>query len=161
MSRISIPLTLILLFSDSASQPQQANSNVADADREYAAVFSHPAKPCPSATNTVSYNLCIQKEIDFTEQHLTAFLAAIRAIASQDDTAPPPNPVYGKRKEVEFLDSADAAWRNYRKNLCSLQAAGMAGGTGQASSEMDCFYRADREYVQQLADAIYLKILAK
>ena len=54
--------------------------HVADADREYAAAFSHGENPCANESTTLSYELCIGKEVEFTEDHLNAFLTAVRSI---------------------------------------------------------------------------------
>jgi uncharacterized protein YecT (DUF1311 family) len=130
-------------------------------DREYAAVFSHAENPCPKEPTTLSYNQCIGKEVEFAEQHLNAFLAVVRAIVADDDAARTSAEAVGKMKELDLLNKADRAWREYKKNLCELQFAGFEGGSGASSAESECVYRADRQYVQQIADAILLKILAK
>src|ERR1700691_4090585 len=64
-------------------------------------------------------------------------------------------------KELELLNGADRAWGEYKKNLCELQSAGFDGGSGASSIATECQYRADRQYVQQVADAISLKIQPK
>jgi hypothetical protein len=46
-------------------------------------------------------------------------------------------------------------------NLCELQSAGFGGGSGAASAATEREYRADRQYVQQLAGAVSLKTLAQ
>jgi uncharacterized protein YecT (DUF1311 family) len=149
--------SLITCMLVSVTNSQDAHPHVADADREYAAVFSHPENPCPNQSNTVSYEQCIGKELEFTEMHLNAFLAAVRGIVTDDDAGKD----VGKLKELVLLNDADRAWREYKKNLCKLQFAGFEGGTGAASAQMECEYRADRQYVQQVADAVFLTILAK
>jgi hypothetical protein len=42
-----------------------------------------------------------------------------------------------------------------------MQFARLDRGTGSSSAKTECEYRADRQDVQQVADAISLKILAK
>jgi uncharacterized protein YecT (DUF1311 family) len=64
-------------------------------------------------------------------------------------------------KQLALLNNADRAWREYKKNLCALQFAGFDGGSAAPSAAAECEYRADRVYMQQLADGISLKILAK
>ena len=66
-----------------------------------------------------------------------------------------------KTKQLDLLNNADRAWREYKMNLCELQSAGFGGGSGAASAATECEYRADRQYVQQLADAVSLKTLAQ
>jgi hypothetical protein len=58
--------------------------HVADADREYAAVFSHVKNPCTEST-TLGYEQCTGKEVEFTEKHMKAFLAAVRGILADED----------------------------------------------------------------------------
>jgi uncharacterized protein YecT (DUF1311 family) len=135
--------------------------HVADADREYAAVFSHVENPCAKESTTLGYEQCIGKEVEFTENHLNAFLAAVRGILADEDGVPAGAEPAGKVKELELLNNADRAWREYKKNLCGLEFAGLDGGSGASSAEGECEYRADRQYVRQVADAILLKILAK
>jgi len=120
------------------------------ADREYAAVFSHNEAPCAKQSTTATYEQCIGKEVEFTETHMNAFLAAVRGVVADENG-----------KELELLNKADLAWRDYKKNLCALQYAGFEGGSGAASVQMECVYRTERQYVQQVADAVSLRILAK
>ena len=134
--------------------------HVADADREYAAVFSHAENPCHEST-TVGWEQCLGKEVQFTENHLKAFLAAVRGILADEDGLPSGTDSADRGKESELLNNADRAWREYKKNLCQLTFAGFDGGSGGPSAALECEYRADRQYVQQVADAIELKILAK
>ena len=63
--------------------------------------------------------------------------------------------------ELELLNNADRAWREYKKNLCELDFAAFDGGSGAGSAKSECEYRVNREYVRQVADRISLKILAK
>jgi uncharacterized protein YecT (DUF1311 family) len=135
--------------------------HVAYADREYAAVFSHAENPCAKESTTLDYEQCIGKEVEFTENHLNAFLAAVRGILADEDSAPVGTESGGKVKELDLLNNADRAWREYKKNLCELEFAGFDGGSGASSAKSECEYRVDREYVRKVADAILLKILAK
>jgi uncharacterized protein YecT (DUF1311 family) len=133
---------------------------VADADREYAAVFSHGENPCAKESTTFNYNQCIRKEVEFTESHMNEFLVAVRGIVADED-APAGTESARKVKEVDLLNNADRAWREYKKNRCELEFAGFDGGSGAGPAERECKYRVDRQYVRQIADAILLKILAK
>ena len=135
--------------------------HVAEADREYAEVFSHVEDPCANESTTMGYAQCIGKEVEFTENHLNAFLAAVRGILSDEDGAPAGAESAGKVTELDLLNSADRAWREYKKNLCELEFTGFIGGSGAGSAKSECEYRLDRQYVRQVADAIELKILAK
>jgi len=148
--------TLALAASSFTASAQQQHSYVAEANREYAAIFSHPDNPCATKGTTSSYLDCIGKEVTFTELHLANFLIAIRGIASHDDAGGS-----GKTNERSLVNNANAAWQQYRKSICDLTEAGMAGGSGQSSAGQDCIYSMDRKYVQQLADATYLHTLAE
>jgi uncharacterized protein YecT (DUF1311 family) len=138
----------------------KGHPHVADADREYAAVFSHSDNPCHEST-TVGWEQCLGKEVEFTEMHLKAFLEAVRGILADEDGGAAGTGSPGQPKELDLLNNGDRAWREYKKHLCQLAFVGFGGGTGAASAELECEYRVDREYVQQVADAIELKILAK
>jgi uncharacterized protein YecT (DUF1311 family) len=144
-----------------AANAQNTHPHVAEADREYAAVFSQEGNPCAKEQTTLGYASCIGKELEFTEKHLEAFLAAVRGIVTDEDGGAAAPEVAGKVKELDLLNAADRAWREYKKNLCGLQFAGMYGGSGAPSTETECEYRADRLYVQEVADAVFLKISAK
>jgi uncharacterized protein YecT (DUF1311 family) len=152
---------LITLSLASAANAQDAHPHVADADREYAAVFSREENPCANESTTFSYEQCMGKELEFTEKHWNAFLAAVRAILSDEDAARVARQASGEVKELDLLNNADRAWREYKKSLCELQFAGFDGGSGASSAATECGYRADRQYVQQVTNAISLKILAK
>jgi uncharacterized protein YecT (DUF1311 family) len=137
------------------------NPHVADADREYAAVFSHPDNPCAKESTTLDYEECIGKEVEFTENHLNAFLEAVRGILANQYGATAGIKPAGNVNELDLLNNADRVWREYKKNLCELEFAGFDGGSGASSAKSECEYRLDRQYVQQVADAILLKVLAK
>jgi uncharacterized protein YecT (DUF1311 family) len=152
--------TGFIILSLIAAAHAKDHRHVADADREYAAVFSHGENPCAQETTTTDYAQCIGKEVEFTETHLSAFLAAVQGILADEDGSAGTEPT-SKVKELDLLKNADRAWREYKKNLCELEFAGFDGGSGAGSAESECEYRADREYVKQVADAILLKTLAK
>ncbi len=137
------------------------NPHVADADREYATVFSHPDSPCAKESTTFDYEECIGKEVEFTERHLNAFLEAVRGIVANEYGATAGIKPAGKVNELDLLNNADRAWREYKKNLCELEFTGFDGGSGASSAKSECEYRVDREYVKQVADVISLKILAR
>jgi len=154
---LSVGLVILALVgvSDAKDHP-----HVADAGQEYNAVFSHAENPCKEST-TSGWEQCLGKEVEFTENHLNAFLTAVRGILADEDGIPAGTGLTGKGKESELLNNAERSWREYKKNICELAFAGFDGGTGAASAELECEYRVDREYVKQVADAILLKILAK
>jgi uncharacterized protein YecT (DUF1311 family) len=154
------PLVIVQHRIDGAANAER-HPHVADADREYAAVFSHGENPCAGGSTTSGYEQCIGKEVEFTENHLNAFLEAVRGILADEDGVPAGAGSAGKGKQLDLLNHADGAWREYKKNLCELEFAGSDRGSGAASAESECEYRVDREYVKQVADAILLKILAK
>jgi uncharacterized protein YecT (DUF1311 family) len=99
--------------------------------------------------------------VEFTENHLNAFLEAVRGILTNEHGATAGIKPAGKVSELDLLNGADRAWREYKKNLCELEFAGFDGGSGASSAKSECEYRVDREYVKQVADVILLKILAK
>src|ERR1700712_173582 len=76
------------LSSTSMKAQQQPHSFVADANHEYAAIFSHPDKPCSKKTTTADFGDCITKEVKFADTHLAAFLTAARGIVSGYSTDP-------------------------------------------------------------------------
>jgi uncharacterized protein YecT (DUF1311 family) len=152
---------LIVVSVTVVASAQQHRSYVADANREYAAIFSHPAKGCTTEQTTVSYGDCIGKEVTFTESHLERFLTAIRGIASRDDAGAAATPAPARISELALVNQADSAWQQYRKNVCDLTAAGMAGGSGEGNAAAECVFKMDRVYAQQLADAVYLHTLAE
>ncbi len=152
---------LTLSLAPTAAHAQPHHSHVADAKREYAAIFSHPDNPCSMEQTTAGYDDCIGKELAFTEAHLAALLTAVRGIASDDAPASPAeSAMLAGNTELALINNADAAWREYRGNVCRLMEAGMAGGSGAGATGDECEYRMDRQYAQQLTDAVYLKILA-
>jgi uncharacterized protein YecT (DUF1311 family) len=151
---------IVLALMGAASAQDHHRQHVADADREYNAVLSRAENPCGKESTTVGYEQCMGKELEFTRNHLDAFLEAVRGILADEDAARPTDSTH-KVKDLDLLNQADMAWREYTKNLCGLAFAGFDGGTGAASAEAECEYRADRIYVKQVADAILLTILAK
>ncbi len=144
-----------------AASAQQRHSYVADANREYAAIFSHPEKPCATEDTTLGYGICIGKEVDFTETHLTGLLTAIRGIAARDDAGYAADHLPTRFKRLDLINQADAAWQQYRKSMCDLAAAGMEGGSGEGNAAAECVFKLDRAYAQHLADAVYLHTLAE
>ena len=155
---LSIGLAILALIGAANAKD---HPHVAEADREYAAVFSHVENPCAKESTTLGYEQCMGKELEFTRNHLDAFLEAVRRILADEDGATPSTDSTRKVKELDLLNNADMAWREYTKNLCGLAFAEFDGGSGAASAEAECEYRADRVYVKQVADAFLLKILAK
>jgi len=154
-------LGLVLAAVALAAPAQQRHSYVADANREYAAIFSHPEKPCATQDTTLGYGICIGKEVDFSETHLAGLLTAIRGIAAEDDAGYAADHLPTRFKRLDLINQADAAWRQYRKSMCDLAAAGMEGGSGEGDAAAECVFKMDRAYAQQLADAAYLHTLAE
>jgi uncharacterized protein YecT (DUF1311 family) len=150
----------LAIFTLTVAVSAKDHPHVADADREYAAVFSHADNPCQEST-TVGWEQCLGKEVEFAEIHLNAFLEAVRGILADEDGGATGTGSAGQPKELDLLNNGDRAWREYKKHLCQLAFAGFEGGSGGPSAELECQYRVDREYVKQVADAIELKILAK
>jgi len=161
MLRLSRCFGLVFASLALAAPAQQRHSYVADANREYAAIFSHPEKPCATEDTTLGYGICIGKEVDFTETHLASLLTAIRGIAARDDAEDATNSSHARFNELALVNQADAAWQLYRKNVCDLTAAGFAGGSGEGNAAAECVFRMDRAYAQQLSDAVNLHILAQ
>jgi len=124
-------------------------------------VFSHGENPCANESTTLSYEQCVEKEVDFTENHFNAFLTAVRGILVDEGGAASGAESASRANELELLNNADRAWREYKKNLCELEFAGFDGGSGASSAKSECEYRVNREHVRQVADAISPKILAK
>jgi uncharacterized protein YecT (DUF1311 family) len=85
----------------------------------------------------------------------------VHGIAMDGDAARAAAEAAAKTKQLDLLNNADRAWREDKKSLCELQSAGFGGGSGVASAATDCEYRADLQYVQQLAGAVSLKSLAQ
>jgi hypothetical protein len=90
----------------------------------------------------------MDKELAFLEQHLNAFMVALRGeLASNQET---------EQGERDALDETDAAWRLYRAQVCKLSFNYFAGGQGTfAVPERGmCELRLDRTYVLQLSPLI-------
>jgi uncharacterized protein YecT (DUF1311 family) len=134
---------VILALIGVANAQEHHRQHVADADREYNAVFSHEDNPCAKESTTLGYEQCMGKELEFTGNHLNAFLEAVRGIMTDEDAAAPSTESTRKVKRLDLLNNADVAWRQYTKNLCELGFAGFDGGTGAASAEAECEYRVD------------------
>lgn len=143
-----------------SSHAQKPHSFVADAKREYAAIFSHTDNPCAKESVSTAYQTCISEEVNFIASHLANFVTAVRRI-EDNDLDPTAAPARLRPSETDLLNKADLAWRQYQRNLCSLTSSGMEGGSGAVAAELECEYKSDRQYVQQLADAVYLRILAE
>jgi uncharacterized protein YecT (DUF1311 family) len=152
---------LVLIAITLAASAQQRHSYVADANREYAAIFSHPEKACATEDSTAGYGSCIGKEVTFTETHLASLLTAMRGIAAQDDARYAADHLPTRFKRLDLVNQADAAWRLYSKNICALTAAGFEGGSGEGNAAAQCIFDMDRTYAKHLADAIALHTLAE
>jgi len=123
-------LALLVCCAASLALAQVSASEHAEAaQREYATVFSHPDRPC-HWTDNYSFLQCMNKEIDFTEAHLDAFVTAMKGIAAEKDAAKPPNTKY--KSAVDTLNQTDSSWREYRKNACRSLVFSFGPGTGAA-----------------------------
>ncbi len=150
-------LALLVCFIASLSRAQESSSQYAKkAQQEYAAVFSHPDQPCQWADN-YGFLQCMNKEIDFTEAHLDAFVTAMKGIAAERDAAKPPDTNH--KKAVDTLNQTDSSWRQYRKSACSL-AFSFGPGTGAAPASANCELSMDRDYMKMLAGFFNLHELA-
>ena len=160
--RRSVCSGMLLVSAVPAAFGQPHRSFVADANREFAAIFSHPKTACSSRQTTSGYSDCISRQVAFTELHLANLITAIRGIAAQDDAqAVQDAPSSAHFNESAALKGADLGWKQYRKNLCDLRSAGMAGGSGEGNAAAECVFEMDRAYAEQLADAVYLHTLAE
>jgi hypothetical protein len=59
-------------------------------------------------------------------------------------------------KQLDLLNNAGVAWREYTMNLCESQSGRVLRWI-RSSLDSD----ADRQFVQQPADAVFLKTLAR
>ena len=82
------------------------------AKRVYAEVFAHPEQPCPWHDNASDED-CIGKELQFTEEHLDAFVATLRILAAEWDRDSDP----GRRKLLDGLNKTDLSWRSIAKRV--------------------------------------------
>ena len=94
-------------------------SHVADADREYEAVFSHGENPCAKQSTTLGFEQCFDNEMEFTENHLNAFLDAVRAIVADERGACSGIKSACGVRQLDLLNNADRAWRDTRKIFAS------------------------------------------
>jgi uncharacterized protein YecT (DUF1311 family) len=137
-------LVLAAISIDSAmaqSQSAKPDPGVA-ANREYAAVFAHPDNPCSTDYATLPYVQCMDKELDFIESHLDAFIQALRGLADSPE-------------ELAALNQADAAWRHYREAACALPYSRYPQGTIKGPMTAECRLSLDRAYMKQLS-AVYI-----
>jgi uncharacterized protein YecT (DUF1311 family) len=126
-----------------AAIAQAKPSPGAMANREYAAVFAHPANPCSADSATVPFLDCMDKELDFIELHLDAFIEALRGLTDSPE-------------ELAALNQTDATWRNYRKSACALPYSRYPDGTIKGPMTADCRFSLDRAYMEQLSGTYIL-----
>ena len=151
---------VFVMFGTVAAQAPGTHSNIADAKREYAAVFSHPDKPCSGkdADSTFDFESCMDKELDFLAHHLEAFVKAMRGMAT--DSEEPPEARGSYPSVLDSFNKTDASWRSYRDNFCRLASSWDNGSELSAADSMQCAYEMDRAYVKDLAHWADLSILA-
>jgi uncharacterized protein YecT (DUF1311 family) len=119
----------------------------AAANREYAAAFAHSDGPCSADYATLPYEQCMSKELTFIELHLDAFVEDLRGMA-------------GSPEELAALNKTDAAWRDYRENLCMLPLKRISGSiAGPMSAE--CRLNLDRAYMKELSSNYILSQFPK
>jgi uncharacterized protein YecT (DUF1311 family) len=150
----------VLMFSIACAAGAQNTSShhpVADAKREYAAVFAHPDQPC-KGTDDASYIACMSKELDFTQAHLDAYMTAMRGAAADWDAGGPAGP--NAKKILDELNRTDTSWRAYKQNACSLQVALYQSGTGGGPASLECALAFDRTYIKMLYDFFNLHQMA-
>lgn len=115
----------------------------AEANREYATVFSRSDKPCMENSATGSYVECMNQELATIEAHLDSFVEDIRGMT-------------GSPKELEGLNQSYAAFRTYRKSVSTLPfKLAPAGGTYRGPVSAESQWRIDRAYMQELS-GIYI-----
>lgn len=137
---------LILLCCLGSAHSQVAFSYAVDALREYAAVFGHSDDPCHS-DSPVPYEICMGRELAFVDSHLDAFMIDIRGVLSANGAAEKK----ATSSRLKMLNRADAAWREYRNQVCGLSYGSFRGGQGTGiSPEVGiCRLSLDRAYMRQ------------
>jgi Lysozyme inhibitor LprI len=123
--RLGGEVLLILLCCRGPAYSQDAFSYAVDAHREYAAVFGHSDDPCHS-DGPVAFETCMGRELAFVESHLDAFVIDIRGVLSANKATDKK----GTNSRLTMLNKADAAWRQYRKQVCGLSYDYFRGGQG-------------------------------
>jgi hypothetical protein len=136
--------SLALMLSGSLTGRQLASSYLNEGERHSAAVLKRPADPCPD-DSPVSHADCMGKELAFVGEHLDAFVTSLRGVLATSSNK-------DAQSKLDILNKTDAAWRQYRVQVCNLSFNYFSGGQGLIveSSRADCELRLDRAYVQQL-----------
>ncbi|HWZ50043.1 MAG TPA: lysozyme inhibitor LprI family protein [Granulicella sp.] len=113
------------------------------ANLEYAAVFSRPETPCSDNYATTPYVMCMSKELEVIEVHLDAFVEDLRGVTGSQD-------------ELLALNQTDTTWRAYRASACQLPLRRFGTGTIKAPMSVDCQWRLDRAYMEELSGVYIL-----
>jgi uncharacterized protein YecT (DUF1311 family) len=113
------------------------------ANLEYSAVFSRSAKPCSDDSATTPYVICMSKELSEIEAHLDAFVEDLRGAT-------------GSQEELAALNRTDTAWRAYRESACQLPFRRFGTGTIKGPVSVECQWRLDRAYMQELSGVYIL-----
>jgi uncharacterized protein YecT (DUF1311 family) len=113
------------------------------ANLEYTAVFSRSEKPCSDDYATTPYVICMGKELAEIEAHLDAFVEDLRGVT-------------GSQEELDALNRTDTAWRAYRGSACQLPLRRFSAGTIKAPMSVECQWRLDRAYMQELSGVYIL-----
>jgi uncharacterized protein YecT (DUF1311 family) len=85
----------------------------------------------------------MDKELTFIDQHLDAFIEALRGLA-------------GSPEELAALNQADTAWRQYRKSACELPYKRYPDGTIKGPMSAECYLSLDRAYMKDLSGTYIL-----
>lgn len=133
-----------LLLSTASLRPHATETYLDQAYKHSAAVLDRPDDPCSGSPDEA----CIDKEVSFVDQHLDAFVVALRGVFSTRASSH----VEGSQNELDTLNRADAAWRAYRTQICKLSYDFYSGGleSNAVPTIAYCELRQDRAYLQQL-----------
>jgi uncharacterized protein YecT (DUF1311 family) len=115
----------------------------AAANLEYAAVFSRLATPCSDDYSTTPYVICMSKELGVIEAHVDAFVEDLRGVT-------------GSEEERDALNRTDTKWRAYRESACQLPFRRFGTGTIKGPMSVECRWRLDRAYMQELSGVYIL-----
>jgi uncharacterized protein YecT (DUF1311 family) len=83
------------------------------------------------------------KELAEIEAHLDAFVEDLRGVT-------------GSQEELDALNRTDTAWRAYRGSACQLPLRRFSAGTIKAPMSVECQWRLDRAYMQELSGVYIL-----
>ena len=119
------------------------------------------AGDCPDAHSTYAFNLCYEKILAATDQHLKTYAEMIRDLLSRRGSdlnaqpAPPgPNGPLTSAQLVAEFDHLEQVWRPYLEAACTAAFHQFGGGAGGPSSAMECSLRLTRGHMRDL-DNVY------